>query len=380
MKNNFFRKNIMENLTNYGLDMHCTMILEEYRDARPIFEKMKEVVLNSLQKCISENGIYVTAIEGRIKQEKSLAGKLELKGSKYQSLQEITDILGTRVITFYSEEVDKISALVESVFDVDWSDSVDKRKIHNLQSFGYQSLHYICRIPKKLFFDASMPEINEFRFEIQMRSALQHIWATIEHDIGYKSGVEIPNEYKRSLFRLAGVLELADEQFSTIRTNITDYRRKVEGLVSSGKFDEVPLDESSFRQYLVLKPFEKLSKKIAAINQAEINISTSMPYLSVLKHLGMKTLGDVERLKHDYGVDAYQLAVHQIGTTDIDIINSTVAIQNLLLVYILENNGGEQGLVEMFELLDGPSEYNSIRAKRILESSKHLAFMNKKDE
>lgn len=369
----------MEKQENYGLDLHCSMILDEYRTELPVFEKMKEIVQTKLQEAIDKNGIYVTAIEARLKKEKSLAGKLELKGSKYQSLGEITDILGTRVITFYNDEVDKISAIVEHMFSIDWENSVDKRKMLDLKSFGYQSLHYICRIPKKMYFDPQHPEINEYRFEIQMRSALQHIWATIEHDIGYKSGVKIPEEYLRNLFRLAGMLELADEQFSSIRTNITDYRRKVENLVSSGKFDEVPLDESTFRQYLLLKPFEKLSKRIAAINQAEINISTSMPYLAVLKHLGMKTLGDVEKLKMNYGDDAYQLAVYQIGTTDIDIINSTVAIQNLLLVYILENNGGEQGLIEMFEILNGPSDYNQTRAKRLMESIDHLVFMNKKN-
>lgn len=367
----------MKNVEDYGLDMHCMTILEDFRANMPVFEKMKEIVLEKLNTCIQSNGIYVTAIEARIKKEKSLAGKLELKGAKYQSLQEITDILGTRVITFYSDEVDKISSLVEHTFNIDWKNSVDKRKILELNRFGYQSLHYICSIPKEIYFDSNHPEINEFKFEIQMRSALQHIWATIEHDLGYKSGVEIPQEYRRRLFRLAGMIELADEEFCNIRTSIQDYQRKVEHLVSSGKFDEVLLDENTFRQYLQMKPFEKLSKRIASINKAEINISSSMPYLSVLKNLGMKTLGDVEKLKKEYEDDAYQLAVYQMGTTDLDIINSTVAIQNLLLVYILENNGGEQGLISMFELLNGRSEYNKTRAQRIIESCSHLSFMNK---
>ena len=130
-----------DSVEKYGLDLHCTMMLEEYRDSKPVFEKIKEIVCTELNRSIQAGGLYITALESRIKTEKSLAGKLELKGSKYTSLTDITDILGARVITFYSDEVDKIAAMVERLFDIDWANSVDKRKMHELDSFGYNSLH-----------------------------------------------------------------------------------------------------------------------------------------------------------------------------------------------------------------------------------------------
>ena len=364
-----------ENTETYGLDFHCQMILDEYREFLPSFKKMEEIIRGSITRCISTNGIYINAMETRVKKEKSLVGKLELKGNKYASLSAITDIVGARVITFYTDEVDKISALVDRLFDIDWANSVDKRQKHELNSFGYNSLHYICRIPKELHFDPEHPEINEFRFELQMRTALQHVWATMYHDTGYKSGVEIPREYLRNLNRLAGMLELADEQFSLIRTNINNYRREVQQLVSNCRFDEVRLDGDSFSSYLKLRPFDKLTRKIAAINQAEIHETNIIAYFKVFKEFQFDTLQDIENLIKENSEDAYQLAVYQIGNTDIDIISSSVAIQDLCVVYILKQGFGVEGLKYMFDTLGGESEHNRDRAQRIMDAARQLKFM-----
>lgn len=352
--------------TNYGLDLHCQMILDEYRDNIDTFYTMRDIVKEQMGKCIEENGLYVNAIETRVKTEKSLAGKLELKGQKYNSLSDLTDILGARIITFYTDEVDKIAALMEKTFDVDWSNTIDKRKQIDLDRFGYMSLHYICRIPKSLYSDPNHPEINEYSFEIQMRTALQHVWATMYHDTGYKSGVEIPEEYLRNLNRLAGLLELADEQFSKIRIEITDYRRQVQALVTDGNFDAVALNGDTFRSYLELNPFKKLIERIASINQAEIIEDSLVRYLNVLIQMEFKTLGDIERMIKENSEAAYQLALHQLAGTDLDIVASSLSIQNLCIVSIIKKGYGEVGLTYFYEKLYGPSEYNSQRAQRTL--------------
>ena len=351
----------------YNLDFHCQMILDEYRENLAIFEKMKEIVRAQLEKCVADNNIYVNAIETRIKTEKSLAGKLELKGHKYKFLSDITDILGTRIITFYTEEVDKISALIDKIFEVDWENSVDKRKALDLDRFGYMSLHYICRIPKSVYYDPDHPELNDYRFEIQMRTALQHVWATMYHDTGYKSGIEVPKEHLRNMNRLAGVLELADEQFSRIRKEINDYRRNVESLVADGNFDDVNLDSDTFRSYLAMKPFRKLIDKIATINQAEIYEDNLMRYITTLLKMGFRTLGDLQRLIKECSDDAYKLALHQLSATDLDILALSVALQNLCIVYIIKKGGGEIGLRMFYDSVFGESDYNIEHAKRTFE-------------
>lgn len=356
----------MSETKDYNLDLHCQMILDEYREYLPEGEETKDIVLDKIRQALKDNNLLVAAVEGRVKTEGSLAGKLELKGQKYHSLDDITDIVGVRVITFYTDDVDKIAAIAENLFEIDWENSVDKRKMHEIDSFGYNSLHYICRIPG-----------HTQRFELQMRTLLQHMWANMHHDTGYKSDVEIPREYIRTLNRLAGMLELADDEFSRTRTSIIDYRRKVQALVEDGDFDKIPLNGDTFRNYLTLNPFDKLNRKIAAINQAEIQNTSLMPYLEILHKFGFKTLGDVEKLIKENEENAYQLAVLQIGGTDLDIISSRVAIQDLCIVYVLQNGGGVLGLRMMFDALDGESEYNKSRAERVVDQASHLRFMQK---
>ena len=330
---------------------------------------MREVVLGILQRTLKENNMVVTAIEGRVKTEKSLAGKLELKGNKYHTIDDITDIVGVRIITFFSDEVDQIAALVERMFDIDWDNSVDKRKMLEIDRFGYMSLHYICRIPKSLYEDPQQPLLNEIRFELQMRTALQHVWANMQHDTGYKSEVEIPMEHQRSLNRLAGILELADEQFSRIRKEINDYRRNVQSLVASGNFDDVPLNGDTFRSYCELRPFQRLAEKIATINQAELYDDSPMPYYQVLLRLNMKTIGDVERMRAECSDGAYQLALIQLAGTGLDIVAYSVALQNLCIVRILKLGYGVAGLTSMFNAIYGESAYNAQRADRIYQQA-----------
>ena len=351
-------------------------ILDQYRENLPIYRKMNGYLSAHLREVFTDAGILVAAIESRIKSEESLIGKLQRKGNKYPSIEEITDIVGLRIITFYTDDVDKVASVLERIFEIDWENSIDKRKIHQTDRFGYLSLHYICRLPEAECLRQGAPEMNRFRFEIQMRTVLQHAWANMNHDIGYKSGVEVPTEYLRNLSRLAGMLELADEQFSLIRTEINNYRRKMQALVASGNLDEVPLDGDTVRSYLAAEPFKALNRKIAAINQAEIQTVPLDGFLPVFKSFGFKTIGDIANLIRDYAEGAYQIACYQISLTDLDIISSSIGPQNLCIAYLLRSGSGKAGLKFLFDTLNGPSASNETMAAMMLKQATCMPFMN----
>ena len=350
---------------NVNLDAHGQELMRQYRELRPALEQLATQAYDQLRQALDEQGIYVTAIEHRVKAERSLAGKLELKGAKYKSIDDITDLVGLRIITFYTDEVDKVAVIAKRIFDIDWQDSVDKRKLHELDAFGYNSLHYICRL-----------KTGGPRFELQMRTALQHVWSTMTHDTGYKGDVKIPREYLRQFSRLAGMMELIDDEFSRLRLLLADYRRQIQSLVKSGKLDEVPLSAGTFRSFLDLQPFDRLNKRIAAINQAEIYPVPLMPFLPVLESFGFETIGDVQRFIDEHSEDAYQLTVSQLAITDLDILSSSTALQNLCLVRVLKQGGGHEGLKAVFDTINGETPANAMLADMILEQAVTLPFMS----
>ena len=354
-------------MSGVKLDQHGKELLLQYRELRPTLDKLSGEAYDLLRHELRKQGIYVTAIEHRVKTEKSLAGKLEIKGSKYKTIDDITDLVGLRIITFYTDEVDKVAVIAQGIFDIDWQESVDKRKLHDLDAFGYNSLHYICRL-----------KTGGPRFELQMRTALQHVWSTIEHDTGYKGDVKIPREYMRQFNRLAGMMELMDDEFSRLRLVLTDYRRHTLALVKSGHLDDVPLSLGSFRKYLELKPFDRLNRRIASVNQAEIYPVSVMSYLPVLESFGLETLGDVQRFIDENSEDAYQLALSQLAITDLDILASNTGLQYLCLVYVLKHNGGREGLKSVYDIINGQNETNEMLADLMLEQAKTLSFMQEK--
>ena len=344
---------------------HVEELIEAWRLQLPLLKQLEEQASDMLQKALREQSIQLNAFEHRIKTEKSLTGKLEKKGYKYETLFDITDLVGIRVVTYYTDDVDKVAAITKQIFDIDWKNSVDKRK-HQLDSFGYLSLHYICYLKEG--------PMRNIPFEVQMRTALQHVWSAIEHDIGYKGAVKLPPEFVRQFSRLAGMLEMADDEFSRLRTTMTDYRRQVQALVKSGQFSEVSLSTDSFRQFLELHPFDRLNQRIAAVNQAEIFPAPMMQFLPILESFRFKNLGDVKRFMDENSEDAYQLALSQLAVTDLDILSESIGLQNLCLVYVLKQGGGLYGLKAVYDAINGDQPGNAILAENVLRQAQSLPF------
>jgi putative GTP pyrophosphokinase len=161
----------------------------------------------------------IHSIAHRVKSRESLRRKLLRPDKIYRALSDVTDVLGIRIVTYFEDATFQVASSIEQALRVHLDHSDDKRRLLHSTEFGYRSLHYVCSLPQH--------GMEGFRFEIQIRTILQHAWAEIEHDLGYKSPASVPEAIRRRFSRLASLLELADEEFVGIRRHLSEYERSL---------------------------------------------------------------------------------------------------------------------------------------------------------
>lgn len=217
-------------------------ILKDYDSNKCLFDNFKEAIEHQIKSILHTSEINVNSITSRLKDKESLKGKIDKKGNKYSSISDITDIVGVRIITYFSEDVDKVAEIIEKEFDIDRENTIDKRDALGDDKFGYCSLHYVVRMSKQRLKLREYSAYKDLKCEIQIRSVLQHAWAEIEHDIGYKSAITIPKEIRRKFSRIAGLLELADKEFNEIRTSLHEYENKASNNIDKEDFIDNDID------------------------------------------------------------------------------------------------------------------------------------------
>ena len=346
------------------MNLKCRLILEDYRKQRDDFLKLGDTVQTMLSDIVKELGLSVLAVEHRVKAEKSLAGKLERKGDGYNTLEDITDILGCRVICFLSDEIDMIGKKVEENFVIDWENSSDKRALIKEDEFGYLSLHYICSLP---FGDKWPDEICGKKFEVQIRTILQHAWSAIHHDIGYKSDFGVPREIRRQFARLAGLLELADDEFVRARDNMVGYTEDIRKRIITDDADNVSINMISLSEYVLHnRKMQSIIKEIADVAGAEINEIDPESYIPQLAFLGITKLGDIERMILENKELALKLASKALSAADLDIVSSSVALRFLCRAELINKNYDFDKIVEFLKISLGTKEKAERQAKHLL--------------
>lgn len=184
---------------------------------------------------LDDAGINYLSVTGRAKSIESYAGKAARRVAGKPLYPDpvtgITDQIGVRVIAYVLADVDAVAQLLGDQL-VLLDDRDMGRETAAEGRFGYSSRHLLVALdPARSEADGPM---RGRRASIQVRTVLQHAWAEFEHDIRYKGS--IPQEHVSDLDRrftlAAGLLELADQQFSTIRD-----RLRREGNRPSGEED-----------------------------------------------------------------------------------------------------------------------------------------------
>ena len=234
-----------------------------YEAREPEYAALRDAALAHTTRLTTEAGLKIHHITGRLKKPASLADKLRRKPGRYRTLQDVTDLVAVRVITYFESDVAAVSRLLEEHHEINWDHSVDKSMMHDPDRFGYMGVHYVVKVPPEVPSFAGHVHDPPQHYEIQIRSILQHAWAEIEHDLGYKSREAVPREVQRRFYRLAGLLEIADEEFMSLHRLSRDYAATLPERVRSEP-DSVFIDAQSIHHLLGVSPVRDLDEAVAA--------------------------------------------------------------------------------------------------------------------
>ena len=192
--------------------------IQAYAERQPQLQQRTERYVGLVTTLLDDAGINYLTVTGRTKSVASFAAKAARAESGTPAhddpLTGITDQVGVRVVAYLLSDVEAVAELLTDQLTV-LDDRDMGQETASEGRFGYASRHLLVSGGGR------DPELDQ-PASVQVRTVLQHAWAEFEHDIRYKGTV--PEEHAPDLDRrftlAAGLLELADREFSEIRARI----------------------------------------------------------------------------------------------------------------------------------------------------------------
>jgi putative GTP pyrophosphokinase len=169
-----------------------------------------EILDEEFQVMYAHNPIH--HIESRLKSPASIMKKLMKNGIRFDTksvMEKITDIAGIRVICHYVDEVYAIADLLSKTSGfavIRESDYIKSPKPN-----GYRSLHIIITVPVSL-----SKQTDRVPVEVQIRTIAMDFWASLEHQLRYKSGSEAPTDLQNQLKECADEISAIDLKMQNI--------------------------------------------------------------------------------------------------------------------------------------------------------------------
>ncbi|MNX94410.1 GTP pyrophosphokinase YjbM [compost metagenome] len=160
-------------------------------------------------------------LEGRVKSLSSILEKIKRKSKEIKDILEFDDIVGIRMVLLFSKDLEQVKRLVENRLDIISSEDTAQRLAEG--QFGYQSQHYIVRLPKSWLEIPTFAGLGHIKVELQIRTLAQHIWAAASHKLQYKNESSVPPPLRRAIHRVSALLEMVDLEFDRVLSERKDY-------------------------------------------------------------------------------------------------------------------------------------------------------------
>ena len=194
----------------YKIAIQFQQIMMIYESATKQLETKLDI-LNKENKVTGRRNPIET-VKTRIKSPQSIAGKLEKKHLpfNFESMtKNLNDIAGIRVICPYISDIYKVRDILLKQPDLSLIEEKDYIKAP--KESGYRSLHLVVEVPVYL-----SDTTHKVKVEIQLRTIAMDFWASLEHELHYKTSTKVPESVRRELFRVAETIAMTDREMEEI--------------------------------------------------------------------------------------------------------------------------------------------------------------------
>ena len=214
-------------------DSDIEKLRKEYEEIKPQAERFCSALEVQLKELLSQESLDLGApIEYRVKEWEKIKEKIERKNLSSSRITDLNDLVGLRLIFLFNRDAKKACELIEREFDI--IEREDKATQLNEEQFGYQSFHYVIKLPEKWQGVPTLRGFDDFKAEIQIRTLAQHIWAAASHTLQYKQEENIPSIVRRSINRVSALLEIVDLEFERALQKREGYIEQTEREIREG--------------------------------------------------------------------------------------------------------------------------------------------------
>lgn len=203
--------------------MNHQEIEAEYIILRPIVDAACLSIVKELESLFSTEDIRLAVeIQRRTKTLESILDKIDSKIVKvHTSIKEIQDIAWLRIIVLEKTDLEKVVSLLEQRFEIDKHYNTQQKLKED--QFWYASIHLVVKLKNSWLEVPSFKHCKGLLFEIQVRTLAQHSWAEMSKRLQYKREKDAPPALRRSVHRMAALLELIDEEFHRLVLSQSEY-------------------------------------------------------------------------------------------------------------------------------------------------------------
>ena len=292
-------------------------------------------------------------IKFRLKSDNSIKGKLERKGledTDENIMNYIKDVIGVRIVCPFITDVNELITKLKNDPEIEIIGVKDY--INNPKPNGYASYHLILNIPI-----AIDNKIEYVKAEIQIRTIIQDMLASLDHKIRYKKNIELPESTQNNLKKITNKCNELDKYFDK------KYPAK------TGKKEEIiaieETNENIEKKKMMLKYETALNIMKSIIYQMDNNYKIDEQFL--------KGVNPIEHIK--YRLKSPERIMEKVATqtkdTSIEAIESTISdIAGIRIVCSFKSD-----LYNVINTLKNDYELQVIKEKNYVDNPKANGYL-----